>query len=161
MSHWYRNYQHLLENDLSSWFGNSQVLDHNEEPMPCYHGTGRNFDEFDSGWWSPNIKTAKEFGHKIYKAYLKIERPAEEEDLVAAYNELFDTNFTDYHDAGEDAYTTLADYVAENPKFRALLISKGYDGLCVFDDTNHNEGTVYVPFYPERQVRVIDIKEVY
>jgi hypothetical protein len=149
----------IIGNDIKSWFGNSQIVDHNEEPLLCYHGTGKNIDQFASGWWTGNKRTAQEFGDKIYCAYLKIERPAEEDDLVSAYNELTGKDFDDYYEASEDAYTSLADYVSDNDQFKKLLISKGFDGLSVYDDTNHNPGTVYVPFYPARQVKVVNMLE--
>ncbi len=82
--------QLLLESkdNFKKWFGDSKVVDKNNNPLIVYHGTKDNFSTFKiPAWFTPNKKFADLFSSewsqdstrskssKIISVYLKIENP--------------------------------------------------------------------------------------
>jgi proteasome lid subunit RPN8/RPN11 len=79
------------------WFGKSQVVDADGNPMPVYHGTDADFEAFDTtdfgAWFAERPKKANDYvnrsqtkggppgylkelgGEKVLKVYLRIEKP--------------------------------------------------------------------------------------
>lgn len=74
--------------DFVKWFGKSKVVD-GSKPMPVYHGTKSEFDEFswssfgqtDDGYYgrgfyfTPTPEEARDYGKIVLGVYLKIENP--------------------------------------------------------------------------------------
>jgi hypothetical protein len=77
------------------WFGDSEVVDENGQPMVVYHGSPASFDEFDptehvAGWFGEESATADRYANnsnrfsdvneenapQVYPVYLSIEHPA-------------------------------------------------------------------------------------
>lgn len=78
--------EYLNENqNIDSWFGNSEVTDDDGNPLIVYHFTNREFDNFDlnkartSGfsnlgfWFGSDADKSKEYGRIKKSCYLKIE----------------------------------------------------------------------------------------
>jgi hypothetical protein len=134
------------------WFGNSQVVDENGQPLVVYHGTPENFSEFrkrgtgrlaalhgpppdspEGFFFTTSPKTAEAFTWKegeltggIMPVYLSIQNP-------------WVTDFV------LDAFTTH--------RFAEILRQakrEGYDGVAAFMQYRDEESSVFVAFYPEQ-----------
>lgn len=69
---------------FQKWFGGSQVVDENGDPLVVYHGTKADFDTFDSAkdrgdgegfFFTMDKAYADTYGRKIMAAYLSIKKP--------------------------------------------------------------------------------------
>lgn len=76
--------QSNLNDNFWKWFGNSKIVDKNGNPLVCYHGTSRKFQEFNKSingsfgtgiYFTPNYSVAKSYGTKLIPVYLKMENP--------------------------------------------------------------------------------------
>lgn len=117
------------------WFGNSQVVDEDGNPLVVYHGTDADFNTFDmtkgranmdiqGAFFSPYIEDAQGYGGAVKAVYLKIENPADESTAYRALN-----RFKGQNGAGVKA--------------REYLIRMGYDGV-------YNGYDEYIAFYPNQ-----------
>ena len=132
------------------WFGKSKVVDARGRPLVVYHGTGHeDLSEFYGGWWSPDKGVSRDFGPVLYSAYLRIERPAYDEDLRSLYEKWSGVPFDD---AGG---LELNDEAASDGPFGRHVRSKKYDGIITWDESNRYEGFAYVAFNPI-QVKSVD-----
>lgn len=69
--------------EFKEWFGDSQVINENSEPLKMYHGSEREFNEFDPDktegmiWLTENKNYAYEFSGKNEpkELYVKVENP--------------------------------------------------------------------------------------
>ncbi len=80
-----------FKNDFTSWFDGSKIVDFQDNPLVCYHGTNNIFDNFDLSYIGKNtnnyghygygiylstdIREAKTYGKHIYKCYVKMCNP--------------------------------------------------------------------------------------
>jgi len=80
---------------FKKWFGDSKIVDDKGEPLTLYHGTDKDFSEFEnrggkvtvlfsvvdverSGFFfSPNREIAKDFGSNVIDVHLSIKNPAD------------------------------------------------------------------------------------
>jgi hypothetical protein len=100
-----KKYNEYLNDNFWKWFGDSKVVDKKGNPLIVYHGSGRNFTEFEpmksssdfpeAMYFSDSEKVAKSysnFGVIPYRLYLKIEKPyiidAKNRDFNSLYNEI-------------------------------------------------------------------------
>ncbi len=81
-----------LNDNFWKWFGNSEVVDNNGDPMICYHGTNVNFDKFKVSkygsngagiYLTPYKDIAEMSGNILMPVYVKIEN--ESDGIVAGY----------------------------------------------------------------------------
>ncbi len=80
-----------LNNNISEWFKGSKIVNNQDEPLICYHGTNIIFDDFDISligkntgnhghygygiYLSTDIREAKTYGKYIYECYVKMLNP--------------------------------------------------------------------------------------
>jgi hypothetical protein len=137
------------------WFGDSKVVGEDGQPLVVYHGSPHeDIDKFYGGWWATDKRVAKDFG-TVYSAYLRIENPVydnyaltgEPGDLWKLYNEWHESDQTREEHEEE---SSLIDEAAMDGPFRDYLISKGYDGVIVWDESNRYPDQVFVAFRPEQ-----------
>lgn len=102
--------------EFKAWFGDSEVVDADGNPLVVYHGTDRSFEAFDAAASSSTGVTTRAFfltesrdvaegyGANVIAAYAKIETPAE-----------FDFNGRSriYFDGAERSPSDLAAHIAE------------------------------------------------
>ena len=142
--------------EFEDWALSGIITDPNDEdkPLVLYHGGGGELDDTD--WWTPDIRNTREFGHHVHIAYLRMSRPADEEDLCAAHNKLFGTNYT-WDELLEDedregGPSTLADFLEVSPRYFDE-VRRNHDGFVIScDDTLQFPGPSY---------RVFDIDDVW
>jgi hypothetical protein len=131
--------------NIDSWFGNSEVTDEDGNPLIVYHFTNREFDNFDlnkartSGfsnlgfWFGSDADKSKEYGRIKKSCYLKIENGyyVNEWEEFLRHIETYSKTF------GNEAN-----------EFREYLQSKGYDGVIIdsADIDGVGEQTIYVVF---------------
>ena len=140
--------------EFKKWFGNSKVVDKNRKPLVVYHGTSKDFFEFDINELGKNAdhpsatlgfyfardpelansfatknsgKTALE-GGKVLPVYLKIENPYYMEATDFAEDLGFWRGMRGVGGRSEDEYWRGVNHYKE---LRNYLTSRGYDGLVV------------------------------
>ena len=140
---------------FQTWFGDSQVVDENGNPLIVYHGTDANedfaaFDTMDFGsWFAENEYTANGYtqksggsGSRVIPVYLKIEMPLrvpEDIDLSQEYsveeiiNRINDENGTTFEpgdfEADPNYEGNAFELVATNDQFIEKVKEAGYDGM--------------------------------
>lgn len=118
------SYTELIKNPkFIKWFGDSVMIDSNDEPIVFYHGSKNNFDIFDknkigetdAGWlgsgfyFYDNEEDASQYGN-VKKYLLKIENP--------------------YYATDEDnEYLSNKNNHQISSEFTENLINEGYDGV--------------------------------
>lgn len=155
---------------FKAWFGNSQVVDENGEPLIVYHSSYANFGEdfvFDAsllgentignatdpawaatstvGFWA-NTKRLDIYSN-AQSVYYKIENPKEFYSVEELAEELRGYMSDDTH-----AYDA-AEIRRVGQEFADALKSEGYDGLIVHDEEFGD--TSYVAFSPE-QIKAVN-----
>ena len=155
---------------FKAWFGNSQVVDENGEPLIVYHSSYANFGEdfvFDAsllgentignatdpawaatstvGFWA-NTKPLDIYSN-AQSVYYKIENPKEFYSVEELAEELRGYMSDDTH-----AYDA-AEIRRVGQEFADALKSEGYDGLIVHDEEFGD--TSYVAFSPE-QIKAVN-----
>ena len=79
----------VLDNaNFKKWFGNSKVVDKNNNPLIVYHGSNNKFNKFSyenlgiqgrsegvGFYFTDNKQIADSYGKYLYSCYLKIEKP--------------------------------------------------------------------------------------
>lgn len=155
---------------FKTWFGNSQVVDENGEPLIVYHSSYANFGEdfvFDAsllgentignatdpawaatstvGFWA-NTKRLDIYSN-AQSVYYKIENPKEFYSVEELAEELRGYMSDDTH-----AYDA-AEIRRVGQEFADALKSEGYDGLIVHDEEFGD--TSYVAFSPE-QIKAVN-----
>lgn len=155
---------------FKTWFGNSQVVDENGEPLIVYHSSYANFGEdfvFDAsllgentignatdpawaatstvGFWA-NTKPLDIYSN-AQSVYYKIENPKEFYSVEELAEELRGYMSDDTH-----AYDA-AEIRRVGQEFADALKSEGYDGLIVHDEEFGD--TSYVAFSPE-QIKAVN-----
>ncbi len=103
---------------FKDWFGASKAAFANGKPKVLYHGTWKNFDEFDvpeTGiYFTDNLKAAKAYG-EVIRVYLSLQNP-----LVL--------DFEGSRDMGE--HENILDEVtfAKEEGFDGLIVNNSFDG---------------------------------
>ena len=81
-----------MNDNFYEWFGNSIVVDDDNKPLICYHGTDNEFNEFKiskygsngSGiYFTPYKEIAKMSGKRLIEAYIKIEN--KQDGIILGY----------------------------------------------------------------------------
>jgi len=144
--------------EFKRWFGDSQVVDANGDPLVVYHGTdaSRDFSTFDTmdfgSWFGENPYTADGYTQKsgdtsprVIPVYLKITNPLripEDVDMSndvtveEALNRINDENATTFEpsDIGLDPdYEASAFQFLASDDFIKLLKSTGFDGIGAYE----------------------------
>lgn len=135
------------------WFGDSQVVDENGQPLVVYHGTGAEFTEFD-----PDLTgTATDAGTEGKGFYFTSDWDSAKSnaDYVTGFGEREGAKVMAVYLAIENPYKVnrnnaprgLESSPKEAAKFTKNLIKQGYDGV---EYTLMNGSKNYVAFYPEQ-----------
>lgn len=115
------------------WFGDSKVTGTDGRPQLVYHGTGTDFNEFDSEagvhFFTPSETEAKGYGSRQIPVYLAIQNPAP--------HSVFERTMTEI-EQGDN----VGGYDGVMSKTRDALIAQGYDGA--------RYNGAYLAFYPEQ-----------
>lgn len=139
--------------EFKKWFGDSQVVDENGQPLVVYHGTGAEFTEFD-----PDLTgTATDAGTEGKGFYFTSDWDAAKSnaDYVTGFGEREGAKVMAVYLAIESPYKInrnnaprgLESNPKEAAKFTKNLIKQGYDGV---EYTLMNGSKNYVAFYPEQ-----------
>lgn len=156
------------------WFGNSQVVDKNGDPLVVYHGTFANFDAF----MAPKYDIGIHFGTKC-QAESRIEqvrydmdyRASKKAHILKCY--LSVENPLQIKDRGYFERSEIMDAICAHPAlarkipscvqartvgwYRKFLIENGYDGF-VYKNTEEcprKPAYSWIALYPE-QIKAID-----
>lgn len=142
--------------EFNTWFGDSKVVDLNQNPVLVYHGTNQDVNEFTTqpnalrprfyageigSWFGDNPKVANNFarglsspreGGAVYPAYLSIKNPK----VYNSYQE----------------FLSAAKGRRSAPAMRRDLIKQGYDGIHIKDSDTDFGGRRddWVAFHPEQ-----------
>jgi hypothetical protein len=149
--------------EFKVWFGDSKVIDENDKPLVVYHGTNKDFKEFDVKkthsierrsdyvgkgiFFTKNIETAEKYSIQaklktgettinIKPVYLKIENPL----IINNYEKDMKKVFNFFGDEDGINYFKIK---KENPEnIQRELIKRGYDGLI---DNLYGQYAVFKP----------------
>lgn len=139
------NEQHNIENNLNDnfkkWFGNSKVVDKSGKPLPTYHGSKSDFEEFmGDAYFTDDYMNADGYagGEYVYEVYLSLKKPL--------FVDCQDRKWDDI----ETPYGTTTQGVVGN------VDRNKYDGVIFInikdswiDDVDYQDAsTVYVAFKP-------------
>ena len=129
---------------FKDWFGDSQVVNENGQPLKVYHNTTEEFDAFDLSkarhgseipafFFSPERGEWQDMGNIEMPVYLSIKNP-----YTNSYLEYNGIKHTD-----KDGFIRI----------REALIKDGYDGIII----KESDGSVaeYIAFHPE-QIKSVD-----
>ena len=131
--------------NLKEWFGNSKVVDSNDNPLRVYHGTNKAFSEFgdqkDIGYWfAKNPGAASKYASRegtenvsIMPVYLRLENPPPWAKYIEA-NKAANKKFPNME--RKDIF----------PEVVKILKEQGYDGL----KANDLGGPTYMVFDREQ-----------
>lgn len=153
----YNNENDIINDNFFKWFGNSKVVDYNNNPLICYHGTNYNFTDFDIKHFNKNepsgdyigagfyFTTSKEMALKygvsnIIDCYLKIEKPL----IINNYDEFIELMIRVFgYDDNNQRIPKYFILKKESPITIYNTIKKlGYDGLI---DNIYNQYAVFEP----------------
>jgi hypothetical protein len=138
--------EYINENlNIDDWFGDSEVVGEDGNPLVVYHFTNREFNKFDiskartSGysnlgfWFGSDEDKSKEYGRIKKSCYLKIE------------NGYY---LNDWEEFERHINTYSKTFGNEANEFREYLKSKGYDGVIIdkADIDGVGEQAIYVVF---------------
>ena len=129
--------------EFESWSLAGLLRDDSGKPLLVYHGGGEEVSDTD--WWTTDRRNTREFGPITTCAYLRMTHPAHEDDLVAIYNETFDTDYADWGDLEEELDTTPADFMEDNSTYFDAVRRK-HDGFIIWDDSLQFPGLAYRVF---------------
>lgn len=135
------------DSELAQWFGDSVLVDAKGQPQLHYHGTDKDFTEFDRMasarwrttsldtiglWFSDNPSNeggAGMYGSKVIPVYLKASRPkhySRHQDLVRDMVEANGETYVQGESSGRGSPEAL----------RAALIAQGYDAITIDRSAN-------------------------
>ena len=114
---------------FKKWFKGSKVVDENGKPLVVYHGTNKDFDEFNTPSYFTSEKLAKGFGGNIIPVYLSLKNP-----------KVFKT-FPEYEEYVEGHIAGVFDERLDELK------KQGYDGI-IHRDLESREYDYYLAFEP-------------
>lgn len=142
-----QNNNHNLNENFKRWFGNSKVI-YNGKPIPVYHGSSEEFDEFlECAFFTPDYFNAEGYSNEgnVYEVYLSIKNPL-----------VIDANHKKWNDIETEYGTSTIEVVANVDKNK-------YDGIIFInikdswiDDADYQDSdTIYVTFKPN-QIKSVD-----
>lgn len=148
----YKNFLNESTNieEFINWFKESKVVDNNGNPLICYHRSKAIFDIFNdeyitkNGWvgdgfyFSDNKNSFKEYGRKVYKAYLNIKNP-------------YISNADTWFDFASEVCYKYNNGDTDNYIITQLLKDNGFDGVIY---THWDKGVIINCFY-SNQIRII------
>jgi hypothetical protein len=137
---------------FQEWFGKSGVTTPSGQPLPVFHGTHADLDEFKTTtgliWFTDDQSAADTYGDpsRTIKAYLSLQTPARDRDVFTVADEI-----------GLDPEMVADEYgakILEVEGVREALIQAGFDGAIVADATADGEEdvTAFVAFFPDQIV---------
>lgn len=165
-----------MNKELLRWFGNSEIVDDDGNPLVVYHTTSAEFDEFDInklgnltndcdrvgvlmtarlGFWFSTNSFADENANIVMSCILKMENPYYIETLdyliedlgeYASERGLDEVDWDDYDNFSAELREIAEEFVDE-------LKDDGYDGIVIENDTEY-EGTSFIVF-DSSQVKIV------
>ncbi len=120
----YRQWVQVRTESFKKWFGNSQILDSNGEPLVVYHGSINSFDTFNESetgiYFTDNKEAASSYGmgSEPYGVFLKGEDP-----VTMDFNGDIDNEETEDHYALEDEAIN-----AQENGYDSLIAYNTFDG---------------------------------
>lgn len=175
------------EDELNSWFGNSQVVGADGRPLTVYHTTSKVTDapieEFDRNylvkhgrkapsidsigtWFSSNPSKTDAYGAGAqYPAHLKISRP-----MVYSTFAALRADWENFHQAGygdakaSELHSKQNKFFGDSDGFVQYLKKNGYDGIVITPhkgdaSTEFADQTAYIAFEPDQIRSVFDRRE--
>lgn len=118
-------FENYLKKNFNKWFGESKVVDNNGKPLIVYHGSDNDrFETFKLGYgfgyqefyFTDTIDHASDYGHNIYKVYLKIENPKELDAEDKYYDDYYDIMTKEIKWAKNDGYDGVIIHNLKDPK---------------------------------------------
>lgn len=138
-------------NQFKKWFGDSKIVDDNGNPREVYHGSGDNFNTFKMSnqfnvvpgfYFSDSMEHVNDYGHNIYKVFLKMERPY-----------VIDAGDKYYEDIADNINRDIRYYYNNQEEHDGIIIQNIKDtreGGKVFDEDgyeiDYDSSNVYVVF---------------
>lgn len=144
---------------FKKWFGKSKVVDADGKPLVVYHGTGANFDTFNTGsemgahFGTKEQADSRSEGQeeqKLLPVYLSIKKPIRLQDHGDFGTERVVPQLIDLGILLEDA-----DYNEESD-IKNILEDKGYDGIVYLNrrEALENESQEY-DGYPDHDFKIV------
>jgi hypothetical protein len=133
----------LLNDNFWKWFGNSEVVDKNGNPLVVYHGSQSEFSEFDDdSFFTDDYMNADGYasGEYVYDVYLSIKNPL-----------ILDCNGKKWDDIETPYGTTTKEVVGnvDRNKYDGVIFNNIKDSWI--DDVDYQDpSTVYVTFSPNQ-----------
>ena len=151
----FEEYTNEIDYNLKEWFGDSKIVDKNDNPLMVYHGSGEQFDDFISSpmtggiYFSDSLDHAQDYGHSIYKVYLKVENPI----VIDAEDKYFDDFYLNIKDAIKECKMYDNDGVIIKNLKDPRDGSRPMDYQTMeWDD--YDSATVYIVFNPN-QIKIL------
>jgi len=131
-----------LNNNFRKWFSGSKVV-YNGKPLPVYHGSPENFDEFmGDTYFTPDYFNADGYAGDgtVYEVYLNIKRPL----IVDGKDKKWDDIDTEYGTSTQEVVSNV-----DRSKYDGIIFINIKDAW--FDDADYQDSdTVYVTFKPNQ-----------
>jgi len=95
-----KEYNEYINDNFKKWFGNSKVVDEKGNPIIVYHGTNKDFDDFNStkfttsGYFAKDPKLASHISElvggdsNVVPVYLSIQNPLDLSDITTGYSDI-------------------------------------------------------------------------
>lgn len=150
------------------WFGNSEMVDNENNPLIFYHGSKNRFTKFDDRkkgsatdpglrgrgfYFSTSKGTSQSYGDNLLEVYLKIEKifdllSFDSIQDIANYLEIDESIIFDSGDINKGyPWYSVKVYTPYSGVFTSAIRDKGYDGI--------KHGIEFVVFEPN-QIKAID-----
>ena len=128
---------------FKQWFGNSKVVDAHGKPLVVYHGTDKDFSQFESAsgvyYFTPDADYASTGSHSsrgdrhLMPVYLSIQNPA----VIDSREQLTDKTVNRLRQKGYDgAIGKINNYVFEYIAFYPTQIKSAIGNIGKFDSNN-------------------------
>jgi hypothetical protein len=155
--------------NFKKWFGDSQVVDEDGEPLVVYHGSDAKFTEFNvdevvGAWFTPNKKIAKNlFGRKkknVLPVYLNLRNPYIIETTESKTASLENDAWVKlYYEFEQGKYLEKAGNKGwmKEQYLKEDLIKKGHDGIIL---KNSNKDTDIIGGIPTDQIIVFNQSQI-
>ena len=128
--------------EFKQWFGDSNVVDKNFEPLPAYHGSNIDFNEFDTNSFGKTDAGFLGFGFYFYAGTSESYRDSSGYGKVSPY---FLKMNEPYYITGEEQGNLIEqDSIDYSKEFTDNLIDEGYDGVY-FNEDLRGEHVVFSP----------------
>lgn len=163
---------------LKRWFDGSKVVDSKGQPLKVYHGTGADFDSFDTkglgSHFTQDPAVANKFaadhpdGGRVVPVYLNIKNPLRISDHGGSHTDakgvaealikegVLPKDYIDDQfyirllgDAFGDDEKFVANNIEEISRIKAAIEAKGYDGI-VYKNAGEGGGDSWIAFHPEQ-----------